>query len=167
MGTEKVMNSFTSPFNSPIEVGLRSLVILNEAFPAQIDLERLVIYDYIVLHTEDVGGPPSLHPSLPLRTGELTVRRELVQKGLILMASRGLVIRIPTAEGILFIADDTAGGFLSAIESPYVSKLIDRAGWVIENFRTFTDKQIQSRMREFYNMDTWRFQLHEKLLESQ
>jgi hypothetical protein len=65
------------------------------------------------------------------------------------------------------MADDATGGFLSAIASPYVSKLIERAGWVIETFRTFTDKEIQRRMCEFYNMDTWRFQSHEKLSESQ
>ena len=62
------------PFNSPLETGLRSLAILEAAFPNRYDLQRLVEMDYLVVHSADVGGPESLHAPLPLRAGELLDR---------------------------------------------------------------------------------------------
>jgi hypothetical protein len=78
-------------FNSPIETGMRALILLAESYPTHLDLQRLLEYDYIMVHTGDVDGPPSIHPALPLRSGELLVRRELIERGLMLMISRGLV----------------------------------------------------------------------------
>ena len=86
-------------FNSPIETGIRALILLAESYPALIDLQRLLEYDYIMVHTADVDGPPSIHPALPLRSGELLVRRELIERGLMLMIGRGLVTRHATTEG--------------------------------------------------------------------
>ena len=37
-----------SPFNSPMETGVRSLAILHAAYPAAFDLQRLVEMDYLV-----------------------------------------------------------------------------------------------------------------------
>ena len=52
-------------FNSALETGVRSLVILAANFPAALDLQRLVDLDYLVVHSGDVDGPKSLHPPLP------------------------------------------------------------------------------------------------------
>ena len=75
-------------FNSPIETGVRALILLAESYPDQLDLQRLLEFDYILVHTTDVDGPPSIHPALPLRSGELLVRRHLIERGLMLMMSR-------------------------------------------------------------------------------
>jgi len=74
-----------TPFNSPLETGVRSLAILVAAYPASFDLQRLVEMDYLVVHSGDAGGPKSLHAPLPLRAGELLVRRGLIEKGLLLI----------------------------------------------------------------------------------
>ena len=67
-------------FNTPIESGLRMLILLADAAPTGCDLQRLAIYDYLLVHSDDVtGGPPSLHPPSPFRSGELLVRGELLQ----------------------------------------------------------------------------------------
>lgn len=79
-----------TPFNTPLETGIRSLAILVAAHPVVCDLERLVEMDYLVVHSGDAGGPDSLHAPLPMRAGELLVRRGLIEKGLLLMMSRGL-----------------------------------------------------------------------------
>ena len=83
-------------FNSPLETGVRALVLLAESYPAQMDLQRILEFDYILVHTGDVDGPPSVHPALPLRSGELLARRQLIERGLVLMMSRGLVGRYAT-----------------------------------------------------------------------
>lgn len=76
-----------TPFNSPLETGIRSLAILAAGHPVTFDLQRLVEMDYLVVHSGDANGPESLHAALPLRAGELLVRRELIEKGLLLMMS--------------------------------------------------------------------------------
>ena len=74
-----------TPFNSPLETGIRSLAILVAAYPESLDLQRLLEMDYLVVHSGDADGPESLHAPLPLRAGELLVRRGLIETGLLLM----------------------------------------------------------------------------------
>lgn len=52
-----------SPFNSPVESGLRALVLLYSLFPTSASLQRLVVFDYLLIHSDDVpDGPEGLHP---------------------------------------------------------------------------------------------------------
>ncbi len=93
-------------FNSPLETGIRSVGILVAAFPACFDLQRLVAFDHLVVHTGDLGGPDSLHPEVPMRSAELLVRRGIVERGLLLMVSRGLVERHVTDKGFFLLRCD-------------------------------------------------------------
>src|SRR5271157_558979 len=128
-------------FNSPIETGVRALILLAEAYPTQLDLQRILEFDYIMVHTGDVDGPPSIHPALPLRSGELLVRRQLIERGLMLMISRGLVSRHATANGFMYQAEDDAGPFLDALTAEYINNLKDRATWVVDRFRDMSDQE--------------------------
>lgn len=136
--TEPTVNS---PFNGPLETGVRSLAILTAAFPMAMGLQRLVEMDYLVVHSEDASGPRSLHAPLPLRAGELLVRRGLIESGLKLMVRRGLLSRIASYEGFSYIATDTAQPFISSLTSNYALKLLDRARWAYETYgNTPTDE---------------------------
>jgi hypothetical protein len=125
---EEAMNNRTpSPFNSALETGVRTLAVLVASYPKAHDLGRLVQYDYLTVHSADADGPPSLHPPLPLRSGELLVRRGLIESGLHLMISRSLVQRELHVQGFLYSADDSASSFLDNIKSPYIATLRNRA----------------------------------------
>src|SRR5580700_9480010 len=105
--------SAAGPFNSPLECGLRTLVLLAAAKPAACDLQRLVFYDYLLVHSGDVpGGPDSIHPPTPLRSGEALVRRHWIERGLLLMISRELVIRAFSPQGIVYQASPLTLTFL-------------------------------------------------------
>src|SRR5690606_17793935 len=102
---------------------LRSLIILAEASPAGCDLNRLKLYDYLLLHSSDFpGGPPSLHPATPFRSGELLVHQRLVEKGLRVLISKGLAERRFDNKGFLYQATDLATPFLKYFESSYAIK---------------------------------------------
>jgi hypothetical protein len=93
-----------------------------------------------MVHSGDVAnGPPSLHPPSPLRAGEVAFRRELIQQGLLLMASRGLVSRKIDAAGIGYVADDSATVMADALNSGYVKDLRQRAGWAVETAAKLSD----------------------------
>jgi hypothetical protein len=137
-------------FNSPLETGLRSLAILEAAFPQRYDLQRLVELDYLVVHSADVGGPESLHAPLPLRAGELLVRRQLIEKGLLLMMSKGLIERYTAVAGIEYAAGDTASPYLASLTAPYTLRLRERAQWLVNNFKNFTTDEIRGLIRRFF-----------------
>lgn len=147
-----------SPFNSSLESGIRALSILVAIYPKTADLQRLVEFDYLVVHSGDVNGPESLHAPLPMRAGELLVRRGIVEAGLILMMSKGLVIRIPTENGIEFVAGDNAESFISSFSMPYLMKLRERAQWVSEKYGDATEEEIKRVTRQFF--DKWTTQFH-------
>lgn len=134
--------SCTEPFNGPIEIGLRALVILTEAFPSAYSLQRLVISDYLVVHSDDADGPQGLHPQTPRRSGELLVRRESLQRGLLLYQSRGLIERRYEPDGIMFAATEASAAFVDVLESQYVSELRSRAKWLVSRFQAITDKEL-------------------------
>lgn len=147
----EVASRHPTPFNSSLEVGLRALIILVEAYPAKLDLQRLVQFDYIALHSEDAGGPRSLHPPLPLRSGELTVRRRLLEGGLLLMISRGLVERIPSeTDGIVYRATDAAGPFVSNLHARYTQDLRSSVRWTIASFGSVSGEELRSLTSSFY-----------------
>lgn len=131
-----------SPFHSPLETGLRTLGILSASYPRHFDLQRLVVFDHLIVHTGDIGGPASLHPNLPLRTAELLVRRGLVERGIMLMISRGLIERVVNENGFSFRASDFACVFLESLVGDYLIALRSRAEWVAERFADRSDKEI-------------------------
>jgi hypothetical protein len=149
-------------FNSPIETGMRALILLAESYPAQLDLQRILEFDYILVHTQDVDGPPSIHPALPLRSGELLVRRQLIERGLLLMISRGLVSRHATEQGFTYQAEDDAGPFLDALTAEYLDDLKDRATWVVDRFSQISNTEIRTMLSEIYDQWSREFQVPEQ-----
>ena len=130
------------PFNGPIEIGLRGLVILTEAFPTAYSLQRLVIADYLVVHSDDADGPKGLHPQTPRRSGELLVRRDSMQRGLLLYQSRGLIERRYEPDGIMYAATEASATFIDVLESHYVSELRLRSKWFISRFQELPDNEL-------------------------
>ena len=140
-------------FNSPLEAGVRAVALLLAAFPRAFDLARLVVLDHHLVHTADVGGPESLHPPVPLRVGELLVRRPLVERGLLLMMTRDLVGREVTPSGIVYTAGESAAPFVEAIGSVYLLALQERARWVVEHLSGLSDEELRARVRGSF--DPW------------
>lgn len=149
-------------FNSPIETGMRALILLAESYPEQLDLQRILEFDYIMVHTGDVDGPPSIHPPLPLRSGELLVRRQLIERGLMLLISRGLISRHATPNGFMYRAEDDAGPFIDALSAEYLHDLKNRAVWVVDRFSEMSDQDIRIMLSAVYDQWSREFQAPEQ-----
>ena len=108
-----------TPLNSPVEVGVRVLMLLTEAFPTHLDLNRLVLLDHGLLHSADLGGPESLHPPLPIRAGELGVKRRTIEGGLEGLIWAALAQTDVGDDGIQYRAIEDAEGVLGLLASPY------------------------------------------------
>jgi hypothetical protein len=133
-------------FNSPLETGVRSVVLLHAAAPQAYDLTHLTWLDHLVVHTGDLaGGPPSLHPDIPQRAGELVVRRQIVEEGLRLMSRLHMIESRYTDKGILYATREDASLFVQLVRSRYGRSLKDRAAWLID-YATNSDQEFLARL---------------------
>ncbi|MET3453022.1 ABC-three component system middle component 2 [Curtobacterium sp. 1544] len=138
----------TSPLNGALEIGVRVSAILTACFPSNVDVARLVLLDHALLHTADLGGPPSLHPELPLRSGELGMKRSLITDGVEFACRVGLAEVQATASGIEFRASENAPGFLGLLKAAYFADLVERAEWVCNTFSGTSDPELRSEIAE-------------------
>lgn len=144
----------TRPFNTPIEAGFRLLFALERTGGQSLDLQRLVSYDYLLVHSGDVeGGPASLHPAVPFRGSELLVKRDLVRSGLDAMFSKELLEKRFETTGICYRASALTGAFLKLLTSAYASALRIRAEWVVTRFVDYSDAELEKYMTA--NVGRW------------
>jgi len=147
-----------NPFNNKVETSLRMLCILNESYPDAFDIQTLVYFDYLTVHSGDIdSNEKSLHPAVPFRTGELLVRSTLIREGLELLINKNLVDKRYSNEGIEFCATEDSTPFIESLEEEYSIILRKKAQWVISNFallkhaelKAFLDERTESINREF------------------
>jgi len=135
-------------FNSDVETGLRIAFLLDAGDRGLVDLERLVSYDYLLVHSGDVeSGPPSLHPAVPFRGSEWLVKRGRIQNGMDLLIARELADKV-FSDGIFYRASALTTRFLHLLKSGYSSALRSRADWVISTFGKYSDRELANYMTE-------------------
>ena len=135
------------PFNSTLETGIRALVVLEAFYPRRCDLMEMTWLDHLVVHTGDLDGddvPHSLHPDLPNRTGELLVRRQLVERSLRMMQQVHLIEVFESEAGIEFCASQEAPSYVDLLQAPYSVELKVRAKWMARRFSGMTTAEIRS-----------------------
>jgi hypothetical protein len=149
MGITSNQRKKVYPFNNGIETGLRTLSVLNASFPMSYDIGLLVYFDYLTVHSGDVeGGLASLHPAVPNRSGEIFVRRTIIEDGLDLLISKNLVEKIYTSNGIEYRATEQSTPFLESLSENYTLELIRRAEWVISKFSSYTESDFREFMEK-------------------
>lgn len=142
------------PFNSAVEYALRLLFMLVAVGDKSCDLQRLVAYDYLLVHSGDVEhGPPSLHPAVPFRGTEFLVKRDLIQAGLSQLFARELVEKVFDEAGISYRANELTNAFAKLLTSDYANDLRVRSKWVIQNFEPIGNSDLSKFMNE--NVGRW------------
>lgn len=148
------MSDLSSLFNSPMESGLRSLALLVAGYPNYYDLERLVIYDYLLVHSGDVdNGPKSMHPDTPHRSGEILIKRPIIESGLKNMIAKGLIEARYSKYGITYTATEVSTPFLDSLQADYTRKMIKIADWVFETFEGYNIEDLNELVSD--NLDVW------------
>ena len=141
-------------FNSPMEIGLRILYILQAVFPQQLDLNRLVIYDYFLLNSADFpNGPESLHPAIPHRSSQIIVKPLIIKDALAMMQSKELIDVNFSAEGIKYQANPLTDKFIEFQESNYSRKLLTISNWIKLQFGQVDDNSLKTIIEN--NIPNW------------
>jgi len=152
------------PFNNSIETGLRMLIVLTSAYPSKYDIDHLVYFDYMVVHSGDIDPQvKSLHPAVPNRSGEIFVRRSLIQDGIDVFIQKGLISKYYNESGIQYGATEISTPFLEALNEGYTENLIERANWVMEKYAFFELKKLHKLMN--YNLSKIRNEFNLEIIK--
>lgn len=137
-----------------MESGLRSLTLLVAGYPFQHDLERLVIYDYLLVHSGDIeNGPQSIHPNTPHRSGEILIKRPVIKSGLNNMIAKGLIAADYSEAGITYAATEMASPFLDSLQANYTREIVDIADWVVKVFSSYNIDDLKALVNG--NLNIW------------
>jgi len=140
-------------FNSSEEVGVRILFIL-DVCGKRMSSQRIMYYDYFALHLNDIDDAyESLHPDNPNHSSEIAVRRVLVNKGLNLMISKGLVSIKYSKTGIYYQKNQLTTSFIDLFQNGYVERLKKNIEAVEVKFSYYSDKQIYKYIDK--NIGSW------------
>jgi hypothetical protein len=142
------LDGFGRLYNSLLETGIRAVVVLEHLRPVGADLPEMILFDHVVVHTGDHGGPESLHPPVPERQGELLVRRRLIQQSLQLMQQCHLVGETHDAGGISYHATDEAAAYVELLETPYSEHLKRCSAWIRDEVDRHSKDGFKDRLRE-------------------
>lgn len=140
-------------FNNEIEMGVRILIILRSIYPKSLDTELINYYSYFCLHSKDLGDSSSLHPDIPNRFGELSVRISLIHKSLRMLVSKGLVKTNYTTSGFEYEATEITAPFLDSLEQSYLMDLTKKACWVADFFNNYSSAEIRNYVSK--NKHNW------------
>ena len=108
----------------------------------------MVLFDHVVVHSSDLGGPRSLHAELPERKGELLVRRRLVEAGLQLMRRCHLVDQDSGEDGLVWRASDDAASYVELLDTTYSIHLKTCAAWLARQVRGRTKAGFKAFVRQ-------------------
>lgn len=143
-------------FNTPLEAGVRAVIILEAFEPAAFDIATLALLDYYVVHTGDAGGPKSIHPQNDSRMGEYFVRRRLVEQGVALMMRASVLEQITDASGISFRAHETASAMLDLMGTSYNRRLQAAAKWLASEANSEGHAKLLVSLKS--RVDKWSFE---------
>jgi hypothetical protein len=77
----------------------------------------------------------------------------VIQEGITLYESRGLMERSYRNGGIFFTATDKSADFLDTLSTEYLKGLRERADWVVDWFGLLDDAELDAMVRD--RIGTW------------
>jgi len=141
-------------FNTPLEIGLRLLFILKNTSKNNLNLQRLIYYNYLIVHTSDISSEQeSLHPDLPNRSCEILIGIKIIKQGLYLIISKGLIDVKYTKTGIKYLKNKFTINFLSNLTTDYAKHLDKQSDWVCKTFEAMNDKTLNTFIQS--NLGKW------------
>ncbi len=141
-------------FNSPVEIGLRTLFLLAKFHPQGLSVDKLIYLDYFLVHSGDVSKEQkSLHPKYPFRSTEIVVKRELLARAIKLLISKELVLIRFVETGIEYMISEIGKKALEYFESDYAFQLNQLSDWIFATYANHTDAQLSDVINA--NIQKW------------
>ncbi|WP_294218024.1 ABC-three component system middle component 2 [uncultured Chryseobacterium sp.] len=149
-----------NPFNNQLEIGLRLLSILNEAFPKKINLQSLIYIDYIIIHSGDFDDKiQSIHAPVPYRESEIFIKRNIIKDSLNFLLYKNLVDISYDHDGITYIATENSTPFLDKLSEQYTEELLIRVKWFFNKYKSIDEIVLRSIFSTRNNLTNTEFNI--------
>jgi hypothetical protein len=141
-------------YNTSVEVGVRLLMIIKR-FNKGIDLESMIVLDYLILHANIVDKNfSSLHPDNPFHGLELISKRSVTKDAINLLIAKGLIDIEFSQKGIIYLPNAITDYFLSFFEGAYFNNLSANIDKIVNKFAKYDEKELQKYVAD--NLENWR-----------
>jgi hypothetical protein len=141
-------------FNTPIEIGLRSLFLLAKFQPKGLSIDKLIYLDYFLIHASDVSKKQkSIHPKYPFRSSEIIVKRQLLMYALKFLLSKELVHINFSKTGIEYIITNIGIKILDYFQSDYSQDIRNTSTWIHNSYHDYSEEQLSEVIK--INIQKW------------
>lgn len=134
-------------FNTPFEMEMRILMLLNSTPKQHFTLERILCLDFITCYAGDYGfSYDNLHGDNSYKQSEVVGRRQLIQLAIKELVCRGL-IDVYLENGYSFSISKNGKRFISKIDDDYAEEYKEISKEVIKRYRKQSDISILEVLR--------------------
>lgn len=134
------MEKNNSLYNHPIEIGTRISFLLHYFNKKNLDLDKLVFFDFILVYAKEYNGPVNIHPVLPNHIAEITYKKEIFPSALKLFMQKGLISLDMTVDGFFYKPTENTSHYITCLKSNYYKKICKNLDWIEQNY-DYLEKQ--------------------------
>lgn len=136
-------------FNSPFEVSLRMLIILNTV-QSRLSIERIAALDFITIYGKDFGvSEYNLHGNNDYRFGEYPSRREMISKAIKELVLRGYIIPHCNKSGFNYSISKNGKIFCKSLNDKYAEDFTDIAKKANLQYLEYSDRKLVRFINEY------------------
>lgn len=136
-------------FNTPFEIGLRILVLLNTLSDISFTLDRIYLYDFITSYAKTFNiDTKNLHGDNWLNFSQLANRRELCVAGLKLMGLNGFISMKNQKSGFKYKISKKGSKYIKTLDIEYTKDYINICKEVHSKYKNKTDSNLIREINE-------------------
>lgn len=135
-------------FNTPFEIALRVLIILNTA-KVKLSIDRITCFDFISTYGVDFGvSEYNLHGNNKYRFGEYAIKRAIVSKSLKRLVLKGYIKPFCSKNGFSYYISESGSSFCQSLHDDYADSLESIVNNTISVFSEFSDRRLTCFINE-------------------
>lgn len=150
-------------FNSPFELSLRVLIILNTA-QLRLTIDKIVAYDFISTYSSDFGiSESNLHGNNSYRFSEYTTKRIIITQSIKNLVLEGFVLPHCNKGGFSYsispvgknfcssLNDDYANGFTQIVQQTFLKKLVEQKTSDIIDTESLGESENKFKVKDYFD----------------
>lgn len=137
-------------FNSPFEVSLRVLLILNEYEGLSLTADKITIADFISVYGASFGiAETNLHGDSIFKFSEFATRRHLIQQAIKLLVIKGLIIVEFNKNGFTYTITNNGIKYCNSLESDYANSFREMVNKSRMHIVEHSEKDLLNMINEY------------------
>jgi len=136
-------------FNTPFEMSLRILIILNTA-QGKLSIDRITALDFISIYGRDFDvSEYNLHGDNSYRFSEYATKREIVSQAIKELVLRNYIIPLCNKSGFVYSISSSGMSFSESLNDEYAECFTGIVNKSIDLFSNYSDRKLIQHITEY------------------